>query len=139
MTKSPTPSSKLDFLTGRALVSITPIILLYFIVPLLISGCQQMFNRKFFFYYFSSCILREVVEVSVDTACSQLRFCKAEHIPPKFMGFQPSLLKVCAGLHIPSFSLHNRCPDRRHQLSNSRSRDKPGSSSRKVCSRNRVI
>lgn len=39
------------------------------------SGGHQMFNKKFSFVYFSSWIL---VEVSVDTAGSQLRFYKAE-------------------------------------------------------------
>lgn len=44
------------------------------------SGGHQMFDKKFFFAYFSSWIL---VEVSVDIAGSQLRFCEAEYTPKK--------------------------------------------------------
>ena len=59
------------------------------------SGGHQMFDKKFFFAYFSSWIL---VEVSVDTAGSQLRFWGRVH-PKKVVGFQPYFLKVGAGPH----------------------------------------
>lgn len=39
-----------------------------------------MFGRKFIFYCFASCILMEMVEVSVETARRQLGFCEAKHI-----------------------------------------------------------
>lgn len=46
-----------------------------------------MFGRKFIFYDFASCILIDMVAVSVDTARRQLGFCETEHMAEELWAF----------------------------------------------------
>ena len=62
------------------------------------SGGHQMFNKKFFFAYFSSWIL---VEVSMDTAGSQLRFCEAECTPKKLLASSLTSWKLVLAFTFP--------------------------------------
>lgn len=66
-----------------------------------------MFDRKIFFDYFPSCILMEVVEPSVGTAGSQLRFCEAEHITKKLWASSLTSCKLVLALTFDLSSLHN--------------------------------
>lgn len=66
-----------------------------------------MFGRKFIFYCFASCILMEMVEVSVETARRQLGFCEAKHITKELWAVSLASWKLVLALTFDLSSLGN--------------------------------